>query len=247
MGCLHQEVVKSTTFGSPTPEPATLTTAAKPFSKEKRQPKPETCVAFANFHQQLAIDPERSQAERDHSREKARKAYEHALQLDPDNLQALVGLGQLYDSTGDHARAVATYQQALKNHGMEPALWHRLGMSHGKAKDWDQSLQCLRKAVELEPENHFFVKTLGFGLARAGHFDEGFETLKMVMGEAEAHYNLAGMLRHMNQSDSSRQHLEAALQLNPQMGKARQMLADLQPPTAALGAVPASYHELEPR
>jgi hypothetical protein len=48
--------------------------------------------------------------------------------------------------------------------------------------------------------------------------------------EAEAHYNLARMLWQAHQDDAARQHLQVALQKDPQMKPARDLLSEMEAP-----------------
>jgi hypothetical protein len=68
---------------------------------------------------------------------------------------------------------------------------------------------------------------LGFTLARAGRFDEGFALLSRYNGEARAHYDLARMLRHMNQPQPARRHAALAVEKDPSLAEARSLLAEL--------------------
>src|SRR5258707_669438 len=61
-------------------------------SLAKRQPQPATCVAYGELHEKAAIDPGRSTAEQEDFRNKARLAYQQALQISPNDLSALTAL-----------------------------------------------------------------------------------------------------------------------------------------------------------
>jgi tetratricopeptide (TPR) repeat protein len=194
----------------------------------KRTPKAATCVAAGQYREQEASNPDRPQPEQARLREEARKAYHQAIRLDPDHVPAYQALARLYQSEKDYDHAVATYQTALKRHPKDAALWHELGMCHSQQKAWEPALASLHKAVELDPENRPYNNTLGYCLARAGRYDESLACFQKVNGAAQAHYNLARMQLHLRQDDLARQNLEAALQLDPQLAAAKQLLGQLQ-------------------
>src|SRR6266849_5672142 len=75
----------------------------------KRQPQPATCVAFGELQESAAADPLRSLADQEQLRNKARLAYQQALQVSPNDLPALLALARLYASEGDYERASAYY------------------------------------------------------------------------------------------------------------------------------------------
>jgi tetratricopeptide (TPR) repeat protein len=224
-GCVHQEVAHKP-IADPVPAKAPSRDAAA-GEKPKKNPKPATCVAFGNLHEQGAADPDRDPAERDLLRDQARRAYAQALSIDPNFLTALTGMGRLYENAGEHDQGVAYFRKALDKHPKEAGVWHELGMIHARHKEWDPALACLRKAVELEPANHHFVKTLGFCLARAGRYDESHACLKKVLGDAEAHFCVARMLLHLDQHEAGVLHLQAALQANPKFERAAALLAEV--------------------
>src|SRR5262249_9716565 len=143
------------------------------------------------------------------------------------NSAALLGLARLYYDMNDHDRAVAAYQRALKQDPKNVVLLYELGMVHARAKEWNPALAHLKAAYEIDPNNKEGATTLGHCLARCGHVDEALEVFRRTVGEGRAHYNLARMLHHMNQDELCRQHLGLALQADPQLVDARDMLVSL--------------------
>ncbi len=238
LGCAHDTAI--------TVKPSQQVSAAE-IRKEpdlpKRQPKAATCVAYAVFSERSAADGRCSPADQERLRDQARRAYQQALQIEPNDLPALTGLARLYVTLEDHERAVATYQKAIQAYPKDASLWHELGMCQARHKEWDPASQNLRQAVELDPENRVYSHSLGFCLARAGRYDESFVTFAKLDGEANAHYSLARMLHHLNQDDLSRQHLQLALAIKPDMMPAQQLLESLASPVMETPKliVPASY------
>ena len=207
-----------------------------------RKPKPSTCVAFGSFHEKAAQNPKLSAADQERERDQARKAYQQALQLDPNDLTALSSLARLYAGMGDRERTTQTYQRALKAHPKEPSLWHDLGLYHARAKEWDPALSNLYQAVQLDPENRPFAHDYGFCLARAGRNEESYKVLARLDGDAGAYYTLARMLNHLGQKEQSRQHLHYALQLKPDMKEAKEMMASLENAQAAVAPAAAESY-----
>jgi tetratricopeptide (TPR) repeat protein len=203
----------------------------------KRQPLPATCVAFGELHESAAADPGRSSAEQEQLRNKARLAYQQALQASPNDLPALLALAQLYTSEGDYERALATYDRAIAAHPKDSKVRYELGMCHARRKKWDLALASLQKALELDPENPSYRHTYGLCLARAGHLDESFKVLAKLEGVAEAHYDLARMLHHLDQDQASKEHLRRALAQKPEHLEAQQLLEELE----SKAADPSSY------
>ena len=94
--------------------------------------------------------------------------------------------------------------------------------------EWDAALKNFKMAADLDPDNRRYGKTLGLSLAWAGRYEDSMVYLKKHLGEAEAHYNLAQLLHHKKDDEASKHHLRLALQANPKLTSAHEMLASLE-------------------
>jgi tetratricopeptide (TPR) repeat protein len=219
-------------------------TPIKPVAElPKRQPKPETCVAYATFRAAEAKAADCPPLDRQQFREQARLAYQQALQIDPKHVPAYLGLARLYADEDDQSHALETYQKGLKAVPKEAALWYELGLYQGRRKEWGPALESLGKAAELQPESAQYSNALGYGLARVGQYDEALACFQRVNGEGRAHYKLARMLQHLGENDLARRHLELALEKDPRLADAQSLLRELD----GQGVKPAGYTEGQPR
>jgi Tfp pilus assembly protein PilF len=191
------------------------------------KPHASTFVAAGSLAEKSAADPRRDAANRENMLEQARLAYQQAIATDPNYVPAYQALAHLYLTQGDMERAVATYEKVLKAHPKEAAVWYDLGMCYSRQKRWDNAVTNLARAVELEPENRPYVNTLGFCLARAGRYEDSLACFQKIGSPAQAHYNLARMLHHIKQDEIAKQHLHLAIQIDPRLASARQLLAQL--------------------
>jgi Tfp pilus assembly protein PilF len=213
----------------PSADPAAV---AAHKDEPKRQPKSATCIAYGNFAAQSSADPICSDAKRQQLREQARMAYQQALTIDPNDLTALTALGWLYVAMDDHDHALATLQRAVQSHPQKAGAWFELGRCQARYHEWAAALDDLRRAVELDPENHTFNHFYGYSLAHAGKFDESFAVFAKLEGDANAHFELAQMQHHMKQDDLCKAHLLKALELNPGMSQASELLASMNEPAS---------------
>ena len=238
-GCAHQVAVAPSSAApyqyqaasQPAPAPVRAIPANAVINKEadlpKKTPQASTCVAGGDFFAQQAQAPGIGETAKTANQEKARKAYQQALAIDPHCLQAYESLAALYVAMKDHAHAVATYQKAAQAFPKESRVFYDLGVCHGSEKEWEPAVQNLSHAAELDPENRKIVDALGWMLARAGRYDDSLATFMRVHDEAESHYRLALMLEHLKEMDLCKGQLRAALDKDPQLDKARAMLAQL--------------------
>ncbi|GEM_PF-4969060 len=85
--------------------------------------------------------------------EKAKEAFTDAVRLDPGHVDALNGLGAVFDRLGQYDSAEKAYRAALLKDPKAAHVWANLGYSlllAGKAGD---ALEPLQKAVGLDPDN----------------------------------------------------------------------------------------------
>jgi tetratricopeptide (TPR) repeat protein len=207
-------------------------TARAEANGSKRQPRASTFVALGELLEKTATEPERSPADQEELRNKARLAYQQALQVDPKDVAALKALARLYTSEGDYERALATYNRAIQDHPKDAALRYELGMCQARRKNWDPALQSLLAAIQFDPDNRRYRRTYGLCLARAQRYDESLAVLAKLEGAPQAHYDLARMMHHLEQDEASKQHLRLALAQNPELFAAQQLLTELEGPNA---------------
>ena len=202
----------------------------KPKSEKEetvRPPKAATCIAFGDFRAIEAKNLERSSLQRQQLFEDARKAYQQALSIEPENLQAMVGLARLYASMEDYQHAQEMYQQAGRKHPKQAGIWFELGMLHARKKEWNIALEDLALALKLEPENRQFINTYGYALCRNGKFEESYQVFLKINEPAKAHYQVARMMEHIGKKEEAKEHLIKALASQPDFPDAREMLASI--------------------
>lgn len=197
----------------------------------------DTLVSFGDTWSQSAFaDP--PPPNRDDLIDKARQAYQKALQKDAKNKEALLGLARMYSRMGDPARATEHYKKYLDANPKDAEGHHEVALAHGQWKDWAGAVSWCEAALRLDPENRTYRKSLAFCQARAGRWEDAMATFCQMMPEAQARYNLARVLEHQKHTDMSRQQLQLALQADPAFAPAREFLADLDQGVRPEGLIP---------
>lgn len=107
-----------------------------------------------------------------------RKAFERALELDPNNLVALTGLSRYYWSTppargGDSAKATQLAERVRKIDPLKGEL--ELGAIAGRKGDFAAALKHFEAAVELNPRHAEAQISCGHVLLRLGRLREARE------------------------------------------------------------------------
>lgn len=201
-----------------------------PDAAKKGPPKPETEVAIADVRLESAFDQNTAPTSREGLLDLARQGYQKALKQDSKNKAAMLGLARYYARVGERDKAVDMYQKYLAQYPTDRDVTHEVAVAHARWKDWNGAVSWCERALQIDPENLTFRKTMAFCLARAGQWDKGFQVFCQIMPEAQARYNMACVLAHQNQSDASKQQLILAMKADPNYAPAREFLAELEQP-----------------
>lgn len=113
------------------------------------------------------------------SNEKAREAYERAIELDPEHADARVNLGRLLHEDRAPAAAETHYRAALSSDPDHDVAWFNLGVALEDLGRLQEAAEAYSKAIELDPSN------------------------------ADSHYNLAGILERRGDKPGALRHLNA--------------------------------------
>lgn len=187
-----------------------------------------TLVLFGNMWvEMVAKDPNKPAAERDTLLSKARRVYMDVLQREPKNVDALIGLGEMYKVTGESDKLLEVEKKAMALHPQNPNVWAWVAKQQAQAKNFDAAADSYQHALKYDPENRTYRIHLGFTLARGGHYVEGYECLSRAMHEAEARFNLAQMMLHNGETEKARTELRLCLKADPNMKAADDLLASL--------------------
>jgi tetratricopeptide (TPR) repeat protein len=235
-GCITPQTQQQNTVPS---SKADDQAAAKKDEGPKRNPQPRTELAFGQMKEAEA-ETENAKQNPDLQarwRDEARKAYQKAIDVDPNFVDAYRCLGRLYSKMGDWDRAFDNYNKALAKHPRDPVIFYEIGMCHNRRKNFDEAIRCFQKALEYDPEYRDALKTLGFTLAYSGQTEKGLAYLtRAYQGSAMAHFYLARVMLEKDRPDQARQLLRQALMENPQYEQARELLTRLENPITTASA-----------
>lgn len=210
---------------APGPPPQVM---ADPMPKDDGKRSPRLAVASAALHEAEARRLERNPETQYKVRDQARKLYQEAIKQDPSSVEAHRGLARVYTELGDYARAQETIKKAQAKFPKESCFWFEQGQMHNRKKEFAEAVRSFNKALEIDPENRMYMTTLGLTLARNGNSDQAVTVLARSMGSASAHYNVARMLLHLQRPGEAAQHLRVAVNANPNLEPARNLLTQLE-------------------
>jgi tetratricopeptide (TPR) repeat protein len=158
---------------------------------------------------------------------RADELYRKALEISPNDLTLLVHCARMHDRAGNFDRAEETYRRAIAAHPREAAAYNDLALCLARRNRLTESADFLRKAVQLQGDSVLYRNNLATVLAEMGRTDEALTHLTAAHGPAVANYNLGYLLHKSGRSQEATACLRRALEIDPQMAPAEQLLASI--------------------
>jgi tetratricopeptide (TPR) repeat protein len=229
------------------PETAAKIKDLKEIDGPYRDAKPQTWIAVGEVHEVKADDPTAPPGHHVAMRDEARKSYQKAIELDPKCIAGYTHLANLYVKMEDSERAIGIYKQAIQQNPKSPVLWHQLGLVQLGRQDINAALPNLAKAHEIQPDDRNYATVFGMCLARAGKPADAVQVLCHTMSKAEANFYVARMMVHINQPETSRQYVRAALADRPTHQGALLLMAQLDGPRSSNPVVTLGNATVDPQ
>lgn len=109
---------------------------------------------------------------------KAMDAYGHVLKIDPDNLEALRGIGDVDYDAEKYDQAIAAYEHYLKKKPDDPEVITDLGTMYLYTGNADQAVGQYNKALKLKPDMFQAYFNLGVAYAQQDKASDAQAALK---------------------------------------------------------------------
>src|SRR5262249_10896361 len=146
------------------------------------------------------------------------------------------GLARVDELEGNPTGAAQHYSQCMQYITGKPddaRVLYEAGMFFARQKQFDQGLQAMQKAVQLEPSNRTFAMNYSFTLARPVRCEDSYRHFLQITTPLDAGYQVALMANHLGNTEVARQFATLAIQANPQnSNEVQAFLAGLDQPKA---------------
>ena len=176
--------------------------------------------------------------------QQARAQFEAALEIKPDDPEALNSVGQILDRQGDIAGAIARFEKAIS---ITPDRWayhFNLGHAVGRQGDWKRAADEYREAVRLFPDDYAtqfnYALALQRGADPASAIPEFEKAIRLAPAEASFHLALGNSLQAAGRLPEARKAFETYLQMEPSAPDAAKVKAHIETLTTAINARPAA-------
>jgi tetratricopeptide (TPR) repeat protein len=148
----------------------------------------------------------------------AETAFKKALEISPDNEDAMTGLAMVYGDEGDTKRS-ADLLEKLTAKNPSPRSFAALAYSYEQLHDYPLAAATLRRALALDPSNQDYKLNLAQDLAQAEQYDEA---LKVYQEVADANprdpmplLRMAQVYRQQKKFDLAGQNIDKAREIDP--------------------------------
>ena len=143
-------------------------------------------------------------------------------------------MAKLYTWAGDKDRAMQVYQELLKHYPKDKDVAYSAVRTQVRFEDWEGASRSCQLALNIDPENRTYRKTMGYCQARCNRWDEAFDSLLAVMPESEARTFLGRTLIDVDRPQEGKEQLKMALEKNPNNEYARIIYDELNAPMEAI-------------
>ena len=163
----------------------------------------------------------------------AEREFRLALQSEPNNQDALAGLGQVQVQRGQYSEAVPLLERATRVSSQMVSAFQTLGDAHLALGELDKAAVAYRQAVALAPEDVGLRLSLAHSLTEAGDHSEANsvcrQTLRFVKNspdrQAQVYRQLGEIASHEGKTAEAVSHLYKAQELNPRDAEIPRALA----------------------
>jgi tetratricopeptide (TPR) repeat protein len=148
----------------------------------------------------------------------ALKAYKKALELDPDNEDAMTGLAMVYTDLGDNKAAAELFRK-VADKNPSPRSLTNLATVYEQLKDYSMAAEMLRRAVQQQPANTDLKRALAEDLMLSDQLDDATKMYQELVDEdakdERSLLRLSQIHRQRGNFEKARQAAEKAKEIDP--------------------------------
>ena len=175
-------------------------------------------AAIADFTQAIHPQPDSAQASADES-DTERQAISGAV-IDPAPKHLYFQRGLAYENKGDHDKALADYDQAIKDEPTYSPPFIARGVIYAAQGAYDKALADYTQAIQLDPKNAEALYDRGTAYYNMSANEQGLENfnhaIELNPRYEMAYFNRANIYLTLNDYDQALADDDKALELNPQ-------------------------------
>lgn len=156
--------------------------------------------------------------------ENAIRAYERAIAVNPDYIEAYMGMGQAFRRKGDIKRAIFSFSKIIKLNAFHKGVHLELAKAYSEAGLPDKAIVHFRQSVKLNPECVESRFHLALSLELEGELQEPCrlyeEIIQLDVEFLPAYNNLGSVHMRLGHYDVAESMFRVLLQKEPGFGRA---------------------------
>ncbi|MGB3405415.1 MAG: tetratricopeptide repeat protein [Microcoleaceae cyanobacterium] len=160
---------------------------------------------------------------------KAKQVYHKILESQPNQPDALYGLGILFQQIGQPKTAEKLLNTALNIQPNSARTWFSLGNLHQTNHDFEAAIEAYQHALKYDPDSIAIRNNLGYALQQQGDLEAAIDCYQHLLqihpNCTEAEVNLANI--YYTQNQLSAEQITSYARLNNKLGQTRQKEGNL--------------------
>ncbi|MBN2542906.1 tetratricopeptide repeat protein [bacterium] len=145
-------------------------------------------------------------------------SFNCAYYLDTSDRFTMFALGDAYERSGNRDEAIKIFQELVTSYPEDPIILNYLGyILADEGIQLEYSIELIRKALNLDPENGAIIDSYGWVLFRLGEYDEASKQLEKALlytdDDPVIYDHLGEVYASMNQNDLARGYWKKALEM----------------------------------
>jgi tetratricopeptide (TPR) repeat protein len=152
---------------------------------------------------------------------------EHTLRwtkAQPDDVVAWYNLGIAYGDSGQTAKAIEAYRQAIRINPEYDNAWLNLGVAYGDSGQTAKAIEADQQAIRINPENDSAWNNLGAAYGVSGQTAKAIEAhqqaIRINSENADAWYNLGVAYRESGQATKETEAYQQSIRIDPKKAPA---------------------------
>ena len=161
----------------------------------------------------------------------AQESYKQTLEREPENLEAIYGLGIIYQYEKKYEEAKSYFERALSSYGENGAILNSFGVVAANLGDNESARDSFEKAVQIDPNFLDAQKNLAEIYIATKEYEKGIETYQKILkqhgDDIESLLNVGRLYYEIGDIDSTRFILEKVLEIDSENKFAKDALEKL--------------------
>jgi tetratricopeptide (TPR) repeat protein len=150
--------------------------------------------------------------------EESIESYKKALEIDPEMVEAWLGISKPLRKLKRYEEAIAANDRAIQIQPSNPWGWFGKGYALTDLQKHEEAISAYEKAIQIKPDKHYFWRNKGYALTKLARYEEAIfsleKSLNISPNSSGTFYWKAYYYVVQNQPELAIENLEKAIKLN---------------------------------